>query len=61
MAVRVDGTKCSGIGLCEMTAPDIFEIGDDGQAHVIGDVDSNRDLAVEAVSNCPTSAISFDN
>lgn len=61
MAVRVDGTKCSGIGLCEMTAPGIFEIGDDGQAHVIGDADSHRESAMEAVSNCPTSAISFDN
>lgn len=35
MSVRVDPTKCSGIGLCEMTAPVVFEIGDDGQSHVL--------------------------
>ncbi|KUI34248.1 ferredoxin [Mycobacterium sp. GA-2829] len=61
MTVRVDGTKCSGIGLCEMTAPSLFEIGDDGQSHVIGDSDSDREAAMEAISNCPTGAISFEN
>lgn len=61
MAVRVDGTKCSGIGLCEMTAPAIFEIGDDGQSHVIGDSAGHRDSILEAISNCPTGAISFDD
>ncbi|MGU3500961.1 ferredoxin [Mycobacterium sp. C31M] len=60
MTVRVDGTKCSGIGLCEMTAPEVFEIGDDGQAHVIGDPDSDRAATLEAISNCPTGAISID-
>lgn len=59
MGVRVDGSRCSGIGMCEMTAPDVFEIGDDGQAHVIGDPDGNRELTAEAISNCPTSALSF--
>jgi ferredoxin len=44
-----------------MTAPDVFEIGDDGQAHVIGDPDGNRELTAEAISNCPTSALSFDD
>ncbi|KAA0120577.1 ferredoxin [Mycolicibacterium sp. P9-22] len=60
MTVRVDGTKCSGIGLCEMTAPEVFEIGDDGQSHVIGDPDGDRAATLEAISNCPTSAISID-
>ncbi|OBC11965.1 ferredoxin reductase [Mycobacterium sp. 852013-50091_SCH5140682] len=61
MKIRVDATKCSGIGLCEMTAPTVFEIGDDGQSHVIGDADEDRAVAQEAVSNCPTGAISIDN
>jgi ferredoxin len=42
-----------------MTAPDVFEIGDDGQSHVVGDGD--RELTAEAVSNCPTGAISIDS
>ncbi|MDX1875095.1 ferredoxin [Mycolicibacterium sp. 120266] len=58
MNIRIDTTRCSGIGMCEMTAPTVFEIGDDGQSHVIGDADADRVAAQEAVSNCPTGAIS---
>lgn len=63
MRVRVDSTKCSGIGLCEMTAPAIFEIGDDGQSQVIepNPPDSERSAAEEAVSGCPTGALSIEN
>ncbi len=61
MRVHVDPTKCSGIGLCEMTAPAIFEIGDDGQSQVINPdpPDSERSAAEEAVSGCPTGAVSI--
>ncbi|MGJ6123845.1 ferredoxin [Mycolicibacterium sp. Y3] len=60
MNIRVDGTKCSGIGMCEMTAPTVFEVGDDGQAHVIGGAQDDAAMAQEAVANCPTGAISID-
>ncbi|TDL11698.1 ferredoxin [Mycolicibacterium obuense] len=63
MALRVDTTKCSGIGLCEATAPAVFEVGDDGQARVLeGEPDAaDRSAAREAVDNCPTGALSFDD
>jgi ferredoxin len=59
--VRVDRSKCSGIGLCEMTAPAVFEVGDDGQAQVITADLTGADLAAaqEAVVNCPASALSI--
>ncbi|NGX09994.1 ferredoxin [Mycobacteroides franklinii] len=62
MSVRVDRTKCSGIGLCEMTAPAVFEIGDDGQSHVLVEdpVDGEYTAAIEAESNCPARAISIE-
>ncbi|MBN9636815.1 ferredoxin [Mycolicibacterium sp. HS_4_1] len=60
MNIHVDTTKCSGIGLCEMAASSVFEIGDDGQSHVIGNSDEDRTAAHEAMSNCPTGAISID-
>ena len=44
--------------MCEMTAPDVFEIGDDGQAHVLNDA-PDGDTAHDAMSNCPTGAISI--
>lgn len=63
MKVRVDRTKCSGIGLCEMTAPAVFEVGDDGQAVVLDEhpPEDERASVAEAVANCPTGALSFDN
>ncbi len=33
MNIRVDGTKCSGIGMCEMTAPTVFEVGGTTDRH----------------------------
>lgn len=61
MAVRVDRTKCSGIGMCEMTAPSVFEVGDDGQAVAItqNPPESERSLVEEAIANCPTGALSL--
>jgi ferredoxin len=60
--LRVDTTKCSGIGLCEMTAPTVFEVGDDGQSHVLHDTpdDSELPTVTEAVANCPTGALSIE-
>jgi ferredoxin len=63
MKVKVDRTKCSGIGLCEMTAPTVFEVGQDGQSHVINAAlsDEERSAAEEAVTNCPTEALSIED
>jgi ferredoxin len=58
----VDRTKCTGIGLCEMTAPAVFEVGDDGQAQALQSEVAEQDLAAaqEAVANCPTGAVSIE-
>ena len=60
MRIAIDHAKCSGIGLCELTVPTVFEIGDDGQAHVT-DAAPPPDVrrAIEdAVLACPTGAVS---
>jgi ferredoxin len=63
MKVKVDRTKCSGIGLCEMTAPMVYEVGDDGQSHVLKEEPSADEMPLveEAIANCPTGALSIDN
>lgn len=63
MRVVVDRTKCSSIGLCEATAPDIFEIGADGTLEIlIDDVPANRRIDLEqACENCPTQALSIED
>jgi ferredoxin len=48
------------MGLCELTAPEIVEVGDDGQAIPAGAITSaNLSLVEEAVANCPTSALAL--
>jgi ferredoxin len=62
MKVRVDTAKCSGIGLCEVAAPTVFEVGDDGQAHAIdpNPPEDDRAAVEQAVSECPTGALSIE-
>jgi ferredoxin len=60
MKVVVDRTKCSGIGLCEVAAPTVFEVGDDGQAQVINEQPAVAEMPTveEAIGTCPTGALS---
>lgn len=61
MKIVVDRTKCSSIGLCEATAPDIFEIGPDGALNILmEDISADRRTELEqACENCPTQALSI--
>lgn len=63
MRIVVDRTKCSLIGLCEATAPDIFEIGADGALNILmDDVPADRRIDLEqACENCPTQALSIED
>ncbi|HOB49432.1 MAG TPA: ferredoxin [Mycobacterium sp.] len=63
MRIVVDRTKCSSIGLCEATAPDIFEVGPDGVLNILmDDVPADRRLDLEqACENCPTQALSIED
>ncbi len=62
MKIIVDRTKCSSIGLCEATAPDIFEIGADGALQILlDDIPETRRVDLEqACENCPTQALSIE-
>jgi ferredoxin len=59
MRASVDRDVCVGTGMCEATAPDLFEVGDDGVAHVLrADVPAELvDAAREAADACPTRAL----
>lgn len=37
MKVWIDQNYCTGDGLCADLCPEVFEMGDDGLAHVIGE------------------------
>lgn len=59
MRVRVDPNRCMGHGVCCVSAPDIFWIGDDDHAYVENEVvppDREEDARMGA-QNCPEQAI----
>lgn len=59
MKVTVEAPLCIGSGSCEMLAPDIFAVGDDGIAAVLVDeVDATQEASArQAAAGCPTQAI----
>jgi ferredoxin len=59
MRVEVDLDKCTGHGICESIAEDVFEVQDDGIVHIEGDEqpESDRDRMQRAVTQCPAAAL----
>ncbi|MBN2058360.1 MAG: ferredoxin [Candidatus Saganbacteria bacterium] len=50
--------NCTVCGLCETTAPDVFEMGDSkAQVKAGADLNANEDAVREAADSCPTSSI----
>jgi ferredoxin len=62
MKVSVDFAKCTGLGICESMAPDIFEVDDDGKLLLLKDDISDDELqsVEEAVTGCPTEALRIE-
>jgi ferredoxin len=61
MRVVCDYDKCTGLGMCEAEAPDVFEVGDDGSLEIL-DESPGEDRRAEleaAVEACPTEALSI--
>ena len=59
MRIKVELDKCTGHGICESIAEDVFEVQDDGSVH-IQDADrpnDDRDRMRQAVTQCPAAAL----
>jgi len=54
----VDG--CTSCGLCESTAPDVFEIDDVSKVKANAQIEGNEDLIIEAAESCPVEVIMYD-
>ena len=63
MRIVVDREKCTGLGMCEAVAPDVFEVGDDGTLvlHRESVPEGREDEMREAVESCPTEALSLED
>lgn len=61
MKVVVDLTVCDLHGLCVDTAPEVFEIADDGALRVLMETppETMRAKVEKAVRECPTGAITI--
>ena len=55
MRVEVDLDKCTGHGICESIAEDVFEVQDDGTVRIDENErpESDRDRMQQAVTQCP--------
>jgi len=62
MKVVVDSRICDLHGLCVETAPDVFQMGEDGALHVVNETppEDLRAKVRTAVRECPTGAISIE-
>ncbi len=59
MRLEVDVDKCTGHGICESIAADVFEVQDDGLLIIDHDkaAISDRDHLQQAVIQCPAAAL----
>jgi len=59
MKIVLDRAKCTGLGICESLAPDVFEVNDDGDLVMLTDdvPDGGLDDVEAAIAGCPTEAL----
>ncbi|MEV5551884.1 ferredoxin [Streptomyces sp. NPDC052309] len=62
MKIIIDRTKCTGLGICESIAPELFEIDENGELIVHNDTvpDGTLDVVEQAVRGCPTEALRLE-
>lgn len=62
MKVSVDFAKCTGLGICESIAPELFEVNDNGELVLLrADItDDELESVEEAVAGCPTEALRIE-
>jgi ferredoxin len=59
--ILVDRERCAGHGMCEITAPEVYLVDDDGQVEILQDP-LPADLEADARSGaamCPVKALSL--
>ena len=62
MKIKVDWAKCTGLGICESFAPDVFEVDETGALvlHTTEIERGQREAVERAVLGCPTEALSLE-
>ncbi|MEU2914850.1 ferredoxin [Streptomyces massasporeus] len=62
MKITVDRSKCTGLGICESLAPDVFEVNDEGELVLKTETVPPGTLSdvEEAIAGCPTEALRLE-
>jgi len=55
--ITINEELCTGCGVCSSLCPEVFELGEDGIAHVINPEGCNGCDCQEAADSCPDQAI----
>jgi ferredoxin len=60
--INVDTDKCTGHGVCESLASEVFEVGDDGIVHLLMTEPPEilRAALESAVAECPTQSLRLE-
>lgn len=61
MRARVDRDYCIGSSLCVATAPDVFELDDEGLSRAVDPDGASDDVLREAAEGCPAQAIILED
>ena len=61
LRIVLDKDRCTGLGLCEASAPEVFQVRADGSLDVLAERPAAelREAVEEAVLSCPTEALSL--
>ncbi len=61
MRAIVDRDLCIGSAMCVATAPDVFELDDEGLARVVDEDPADEELLRQAAEGCPVQAIILED
>jgi ferredoxin len=61
LKATVDRNVCIGSAYCVSVAPNVFELDERGQSHVVHPEAATDELLQEAATGCPVQAISLED
>ena len=61
MKAKVDRDLCIGAAMCVGTAPEVFELDNEGLSHVVDPDAGDEDLLREAAESCPVQAVILED
>ncbi len=61
MRAKVDRDLCIGSAMCVATAPDVFELDDEGLSRVVDEGAADEETLRQAAEGCPVQAVILED